>query len=1196
MSPNTITVKIKLKGSTLDSLESQIKTLKAQIADGNNRERQLGILLESANYGVWDWYVQTGKITVSERCANIIGYTLEEISREWINLWEESVHPDDHKESDRLLEEHWAGKSDYYYFETRLKHRNGHWVWLEEQGRVVEWGSDGAPTRMTGTYLDITKKKEYQASGERLQAVVRTTVDAIITINSDGIVDSFNPAAENCFGYKAQEVIGKNVKILMEDFHKNHHDGYINQHLATGENKIIGLGRELEGKRKNGSLFPMELAVSKFKDGGDFVFTGIVRDISQRKNLESQLLQAHKETTRVASELTQLIDTANAPIFGIDTQGLVNEWNQEAVSLSGYSKDEVMGHDLVQEFITDEYKESVKQVLDDALRGIETGNYEFPLYTSEGERLEVLLNATSRKNVEGAIVGVIGVGQNITLQKQAQAETTRVASELTQLIDTANAPIFGIDTQGLVNEWNQEAVSLSGYSKDEVMGHDLVQEFITDEYKDSVKQVLDDALRGIETGNYEFPLYTREGKRLEVLLNATSRKNVEGAIVGVIGVGQNITLQKQAQAETTRVASELTQLIDTANAPIFGIDTQGLVNEWNQEAVSLSGYSKDEVMGHDLVQEFITDEYKESVKQVLDDALRGIETGNYEFPLYTSEGERLEVLLNATSRKNVEGAIVGVIGVGQNITLQKQAQAETTRVASELTQLIDTANAPIFGIDTQGLVNEWNQEAVSLSGYSKDEVMGHDLVQEFITDEYKDSVKQVLDDALRGIETGNYEFPLYTSEGKRLEVLLNATSRKNVEGAIVGVIGVGQNITELREKEGALNQMQKLEAVGQLTGGIAHDFNNLLSVIGGNLRFLREDIGTVSTEISELLEDAMSAADNATELTQQLLTFSKNKVLNPKVINANLIIEKFSRFISRTLGGKVELVVELAKRDLFLKVDPSQLDNALLNLCINSRDAMPAGGRITISVSQYIKGEFPTSKLLNIGDEKLVKISVKDTGEGIKADDLERVFEPFFTTKEVGKGSGLGLSMVYGFVKQSNGECFVESDYGRSTTVSILLEEVPELIRQNPQKMSSDNLPGETKIILVVEDEPRVRRLTLRDLKKLGYATIEAENADVARATLESGVSVDLVFTDVLMPGKMDGHMLALWVQENFPEVKVVLTSGYNKGKDEVFGNSVEYFPMVRKPYEVRTLAKIIRDELSKKGQGEKKDKGTRTT
>lgn len=358
-------------------------------------------------------------------------------------------------------------------------------------------------------------------SGERLQAVVRTTVDAIITINSDRIVDSFNPAAENCFGYKAEEVIGKNVKILMEDFHKNHHDGYINQHLATGENKIIGLGRELEGKRKNGSLFPMELAVSKFKDGGDFVFTGIVRDISQRKNLESQLLQAHKETTRVASELTQLIDTANAPIFGIDTQGLVNEWNQEAVSLSGYSKDEVMGHDLVQEFITDEYKESVKQVLDDALRGIETGNYEFPLYTSEGDRLEVLLNATSRKNVEGDIVGVIGVGQNIT---------------------------------------------------------------------------------------------------------------------------------------------------------------------------------------------------------------------------------------------------------------------------------------------------------------------------------------------------------------------------------------------ELREKEGALNQVQKLEAVGQLTGGIAHDFNNLLSVIGGNLRFLREDIGTVSTEISELLEDAMSAADNATELTQQLLTFSKNKALDPKVINVNLIIEKFSRFISRTLG------------------------------------------------------------------------------------------------------------------------------------------------------------------------------------------------------------------------------------------------------------------------------------------------------
>jgi PAS domain-containing protein len=283
------------------------------------------------------------------------------------------------------------------------------------------------------------------------------------------------------------------------------------------------------------------------------------------------------------------------------------------------------------------------------------------------------------------------------------------------------------------------------------------QDFITQEYQVSVKEVLDNALKGRETANFEFPLYTKDRLRVEVLLNATTRRDVSGAVVGMIGVGQDITERKQVEVEKTRVAMELQTFIDTANAPIFGIDAQGLVNEWNNKAAAITGFSREEVLGKNLVQvsfdlvytraanykicfrclivaiflwqDFITQEYQVSVKEVLDNALTGRETANFEFPLYTKDRQRVEVLLNATTRRDVSGDVVGMIGVGQDITERKQVEVEKTRVAQELQTFIDTANAPIFGIDAQGLVNEWNNKAAAITGFSREEVLGKNLVQ-----------------------------------------------------------------------------------------------------------------------------------------------------------------------------------------------------------------------------------------------------------------------------------------------------------------------------------------------------------------------------------------------------------------------------------------------------------------------------------
>ena len=523
-------------------------------------------------------------------------------------------------------------------------------------------------------------------------------------------------------------------------------------------------------------------------------------------------------------------------------------------------------------------------------------------------------------------------------------------------------------------------------------------------------------------------------------------------------------------------------------------------------------------------------------------------------------------------------------GVVRDVTDVKQAQAEALRTADELTLFVDTANAPIFGIDSGGLVNEWNQASEKITGFTKVEVLGKDLVSEFITDEYKAPVKQVLDSALHGHETANYEFPLYTKTSQRVDVLLNATTRRDVDGVITGVIGVGQDITELRQKQAALSQASKMESVGQLTGGIAHDFNNLLSVIDGNLRFLQQDIGNASDDITELFDDAMSAATDAAELTARLLAFSRNRGLKPELKNANEAIDNFSRFLSRTLGKANELQTELSEEALYIMVDTAQLENALLNLAINARDAMADGGNITLRSERYhcseradLKENNQAGIMLNPGD--YVVVSVEDTGAGIEQEDLVRVFEPFFTTKEIGKGGGLGLSMVYGFVQQSSGQCIVRSKIGEGTKVSMYFPEA-QYMEQDKSSIDGKKIAfADSEVILVVEDEPRVLRVTLRDLKRLGYRTLEANNASMAKTMIDSGQKIDLVFSDVLMPGDIDGQMLGLWVEKNHPLIKVVLTSGFTKRKTEV-GEHESSFPLLRKPYTIEALAKKVSTAL----------------
>ena len=474
------------------------------------------------------------------------------------------------------------------------------------------------------------------------------------------------------------------------------------------------------------------------------------------------------------------------------------------------------------------------------------------------------------------------------------------------------------------------------------------------------------------------------------------------------------------RGEQERVANDLMQLIDTANAPIFGIDAQGLVNEWNQAAERITGFTKAEVMGEDLVARYITDDYKESVKGVLDKALAGEQTANYEFPLFTKSGDRVDVLLNSTTRRDAAGKIVGVVGVGQDITELNKVRIEQERIANDLMQLIDTANAPIFGIDAQGLVNEWNQAAERITGFTKAEVMGEDLVARYITDDYKESVKGVLDKALAGEQTANYEFPLFTKSGDRVDVLLNSTTRRDAAGKIVGVVGVGQDITQTKISQAQVIHASKLATLGEMATSVAHEINQPLNVIrlaAGNCRMRIANYESNAEIIDSKLERIEQQTARAAAIIDHMRMFGRKTNEEASELRVCQVVRNTLDLVGEQLRlSDIEVELNLPAEDYSVLGHSIQLEQVFINLVTNARDAILENSTntkiIKISVQQVRKN---------------IVVSLQDTGGGISEKIKQRIFEPFFTTKAMRQGTGLGLSISYGIVRDMNGTINVQN-------------------------------------------------------------------------------------------------------------------------------------------------------------------------
>ena len=525
--------------------------------------------------------------------------------------------------------------------------------------------------------------------------------------------------------------------------------------------------------------------------------------------------------------------------------------------------------------------------------------------------------------------------------------------------------------------------------------------------------------------------------------------------------------------------------------------------------------------------------------------------------------------------RDENGAAVRMLGVCLDVTERKEAETalreSEQNVRMLLTGLRDYA---IYMLDIEGHVRSWNAGAEQIKGYSADEIVGQHF-RTFYTDE--DRAQNVPEHALTtAMREGKYEAEswLVRKDGTRFYANELIETIRDEAGELAGFAKITRDITaqhdaqvELDETREQLAQAQKMEALGQLTGGIAHDFNNLLMIVSGYAQILQRRLS--EPKEVQAVEAIRAAAGRGEKLTRQLLTFSRRQQLMPVVVDLHSRIGVVRDMLAPSLRGNIELVVDIEDKIWPVEVDLGELELALVNIAVNARDAMPEGGTITLQARNVVLTPGTAAGLLE-GD--FVALAIIDTGTGISAEVLQRVFEPFYTTKPVGKGTGLGLSQVHGFANQSGGAVTVASEPGRGTVVTVYLPRARTEIPAEPGAGASvgrDQIQG---TVLVVEDSRDVADVTSALLEQLGYRVVRAENATEALRHLQQGIEFNLLFSDIVMPGAMDGIGLAQACREQYPDLPVLLTSGFSDAAQAADGR----FDILRKPFELSVLERAI--------------------
>jgi PAS domain S-box-containing protein len=611
------------------------------------------------------------------------------------------------------------------------------------------------------------------------------------------------------------------------------------------------------------------------------------------------------------------------------------------------------------------------------------------------------------------------------------------------------------------------------------------------------------------------------------------------------------------------------RIFETSLDLILVTDRQGLLTRVSPSSLAILGYLPQEMVGHVGI-DFIHRDDLESTRNEMRLARRGREIRNFETRYFHKDGRAVTLNWTGVWSESEQRHFF----IGRDMTVRKRLELAERQAKETLAAVIDASPVAIICLAVDRTVMVWSRAAEQMFGYTAEEAVGRRYT--LVPPGHEAEFDRLFERTMSGETLRDIRVKRCRKDGSLVDISFDSAVMH--EGEKVKAVAYAlTDITERNKLEQQLRQSQKMDAIGQLTGGVAHDFNNILSVITGTIDLLADGVAD-KPDLAAIAKLISEAADRGAELTNHLLAFARKQPLQPRATDIEHVVTEAAGLLRPTLGEHVEMEWRLHKNTWPAMVDPAQLVTAILNLAVNARDAMTEGGKLTIETDNVILDDDYANAHAEVQAGSYVMIAVSDTGPGIPAAIRENVFEPFFTTKDV--GTGLGLSMVYGFVKQSGGHIKLYSEEGHGTTFKIYLPRAghpDEVI----EPLLASQLEGGNETILVVEDDPIVRNSVIVQLGSLGYKAITAGNAQEALAIIDNGAAFDLLFTDVILPGPMNGRRLADEARKRRSPLKILFTSGYTENAIVHHGRLDPGVLLLAKPYRKSDLARMVRQALA---------------
>jgi len=742
-------------------------------------------------------------------------------------------------------------------------------------------------------------------------------------------------------------------------------------------------------------------------------------------------------------------------------------------------------------------------------------------------------------------------------------------------VESSNDAIITKSLDGTITGWNPAAERVFGYSAAEAVGKSI-ELIVPPDRKEEIADILRRIGWGQRIEHNETVRLRKDGRAVEVSLSISPIRNPSGAIIGASKIARDITESKNAQRALRQQIEERRRIFETSQDLILVLDSTGVMVQVSPSCEAILGYRPEEMIGRNGV-EFIHPDDLENSQEEMRAARRGLRPRISDMRCIHKDGRAVPLSWLGTWSEPVKRHFF----VGRDMTDAQHAQETLRESERQARGIIDTALDAFVQIDQSGRILDWNTQAEVIFGWPRRDAVGKDFLELLVGEADREvlsaGLARFLGSGRDQILQRRREIMVRNRDGREFRAELSATAVKTREGFILN--GFVRDLTDKIAAEERIRQAEKMEALGQLTGGIAHDFNNILTVITGTIEILGDAVAK-EPQLAAIAGMIDEAAARGADLTQHLLAFARKQPLQPRETDVNTLIIDTAKLLRPTLGEQIEIESAFEDENCFATVDPNQLATALLNLALNARDAMPNGGKLILETGSTYLDENYANLHGDVRPGRYALIAVSDTGTGIPAAILDKVFNPFFTSKGPGKGTGLGLSMVYGFVKQSAGHIKIYSEEGHGTTIKMYLPPGTGAAVASETAFASA-IQGGYERILVVEDDKLVRDYVLTQLHSLGYATLAAANATEALGLVEAGQEFDLLFTDVIMPGAINGRQLATELQNRNPGLKVLFTSGYTENAIIHHGRLDTGVLLLAKPYRKSDLARMFRKALA---------------